>query len=144
MFNRTPPTFTLPVTRDGYWQTRHPDTPEYITGQLYFRMFNFTANSNEVDRWLHCRFYFDPKCWDVDKFGLIYLNQEFLDELQQRLENHGFQYAEGINYSEQGMQGGNYIDFDVKSDKELFLDLLATDMPVYSRWPETSKQKVAA
>lgn len=144
MNNNKPPTFTLPITEGGYWHARHPDTPKRLTGQLYFRLNTYTESSGKVDRWLSCRFYFDPRVWDVDKFGLIYTNPDFTDNLHKQLKHYGFQHPEGIDYSEQGMQGDCYIDFDVKDDKGLLLDLISTGTPVYSCWPEVNIQKAAA
>ena len=136
-----PLTLVLPVEDDGFWASGHEDSPSHLTGQLIFRMQHFEANSGEVDRWLSCRFYFDPKCWDVDRDGYIYTNRAFVEELHKRLEARGWQHPYGIDYSESGMQGRNYVDFDVSNNKELLLDLLQSGTPVYNRWPEHAKKE---
>jgi hypothetical protein len=67
--------------------------------------------------------YFDTTSWDVNKDGLIYTDKLFLAELKKVLTEQGFD-ASGISYSEQGMQGDNYVSLDVDQN---FLD---TFLPV--------------
>lgn len=62
--------------------------------------------------------YFDTKTWDVDKDGLIYTDAGFLKALKQNLETLSktdklpkVNWNE-INYTEQGMQGDNYISME--------------------------------
>lgn len=67
------------------------------------------------------RVYFDAETWDVSKHGLIYTDQQFLDELRDRLMfESGNDFSTGaindIHYSEQGMQGDNYVSFDIGAD----------------------------
>lgn len=61
------------------------------------------------------RVYFDTKSWDVEEHGLIYTDSMFLKELRALLETLGFakQEAKDVDYSEQGMQGDNYVSLDV-------------------------------
>ena len=58
------------------------------------------------------RVYFDTKTWDTRKHGLIYTDDLFEDELKDFLEALGFD-AGDVSYSEQGMQGDNYVSLDV-------------------------------
>lgn len=62
--------------------------------------------------------YFDTTSWNVKKDGLIYTDKLFLSQLKQVLTEQGFT-ASDISYSEQGMQGNEYVSLDV--DKN-FLD----------------------
>lgn len=55
--------------------------------------------------------YFD-KSWDVNKDGLIYTDSQFLEELQTFLDSMGL-VGSDADYSEQGMQGDNYVSLDV-------------------------------
>jgi hypothetical protein len=57
--------------------------------------------------------YFDTKFWDVSKDGLIYTDSNFIAELNAFLAAHGLPAA---SYSEQGMQGDNYVSLDVEAD----------------------------
>ena len=55
--------------------------------------------------------YFD-RHWDVSKDGVIYTDSLFLEQLQTKLAECGFD-ATDVSYSEQGMQGDNYVSCDV-------------------------------
>lgn len=67
--------------------------------------------------------YFLPEEWDTMKDGLIYTDKTFLKGVQDALRRKGFKHADGLSYSEQGMQGGvglkprrgNFVNFDVGS-----------------------------
>lgn len=62
------------------------------------------------------RVYFDTKSWDISNDGLIYTDQQFLQELRWLLDWLGFSRTKDVNYSEQGMQGDDYVSLDT-SDK---------------------------
>ena len=57
--------------------------------------------------------YFDTNTWNVNKHGLIYTDRQFKQELNAFLVAQGLCEAE---YSEQGMQGDNYVSLDVDED----------------------------
>ena len=58
------------------------------------------------------RVYFDTETWDVSKDGLIYTDRLFEKELQEFLTQHGL-VGKDVSYSEQGMQGDDYVSCDV-------------------------------
>jgi hypothetical protein len=58
------------------------------------------------------RVYFNTKYWDVRKDGLIYTDRLFEKELREFLNEHGL-VGKDVSYSEQGMQGDNYVSLDV-------------------------------
>jgi hypothetical protein len=64
------------------------------------------------------RVYFNTDTWDVNKLGLIYTDKQFMRELNEFLVAQGL--AE-VSYSEQGMQGDNYVSCDIVSAKFLQL-----------------------
>ena len=65
------------------------------------------------------RVYFDKRTWNVKQHGLIYTDRQFIKEFRLVLQKLGFSAEESkINYSEQGMQGDDYISLDVG---EMFL-----------------------
>jgi hypothetical protein len=59
--------------------------------------------------------YFNKKTWDVTKHGLIYTDRQFLRELQAFLDAQGLP-GDDVSYSEQGMQGDNYVSLDIGED----------------------------
>lgn len=50
--------------------------------------------------------------WDVDNDGLIYTDERFMGELQDMLTQMGLDGSD-VDYSEQGMQGDDYVSCDV-------------------------------
>lgn len=67
------------------------------------------------------RVVFDTQSWDVDQQGLIYTDPLFLKMLQNTLDALGL-FGADVEYSEQGMQGRNYVSLDVGKE---FLDSCA-------------------
>ena len=68
----------------------------------------------------HCEFgelrvYFDPKTWNVEEDGLIYTDPLFLGLLRESLNRLGLD-ADDVDYSEQGMQGDDFVSLDVGKD----------------------------
>lgn len=58
--------------------------------------------------------YFNDKHWDVNIDGLIYTDSGFYADLQAFIKLHGL--VVDLCYSEQGMQGDDYVSFDVGAD----------------------------
>lgn len=58
--------------------------------------------------------HFDTDTWDVEQHGLIYTDNLFERELKTLLKSMGLD-ASDIDYSEQGMQGDEYVSLDVGS-----------------------------
>ena len=59
--------------------------------------------------------YFDTRSWNVDTHGLIYTDRKWIDELRCWLRDvQGFSQkaVDDICYSEQGMQGDDYVSLD--------------------------------
>jgi hypothetical protein len=61
------------------------------------------------------RAYFDPAEWDVDNDGLIYTDRAWMQGFRECMQTLGFsdEAVKDINYSEQGMQGDNFVSMDV-------------------------------
>jgi len=58
--------------------------------------------------------YFNTEHWDVNVDGLIYTDKTFRQDLIQFCKEHGL--VVDLCYSEQGMQGDDYVSFDVGRD----------------------------
>lgn len=57
------------------------------------------------------RVYFDEASWNVYEEGLIYTDKLFLKELKQLLSTVDIDGSD-VTYSEQGMQGDDYVSLD--------------------------------
>lgn len=100
-----------PVTlhTDGntsYWSDRAADVSVTAFGLPYL--------SPERD-FGELRVYFDTDSWDVNQHGLIYTDKTFLKELSKLLTSMGLA-GRDVTYSEQGMQGDDYVSCDVGED----------------------------
>lgn len=62
--------------------------------------------------------YFYRSSWKTEKHGLIYTDGLWIKEFQKFLAKKGFskKACKDVNYSEQGMQGDNYVSLDIGSD----------------------------
>lgn len=64
---------------------------------------------NRYESSLHV--YFDTSSWNLRENDLIYTDKGFLEGLKAILTGLGFK-TDGLEYSEQGRQAPNYVDFD--------------------------------
>ena len=55
--------------------------------------------------------YFNTDHWDVNIDGLIYTDKQFMEDLKAFLTAHGL--STDVSYSEQGMQGDDYVSCDI-------------------------------
>ena len=88
---------------DGYWsnQARAVQCTKIAVPYV-----NDEADFGEL------RVYFDTDTWDIEEHGLIYTDRLFLKQLREKLSEIGFEGSD-VEYSEQGMQGDNYVSLDV-------------------------------
>jgi len=70
---------------------------------------------NDEGNFGELRVYFDRKSWEVRKEGLIYTDRQFLTELREHLNSSRLE-GNDVDYSEQGMQGDDYVSLDVGKD----------------------------
>jgi hypothetical protein len=94
---------TCNTAGDGYWSSKAKAVQ--IVG------LSLGYVNDELDFGELC-VYFNTKRWDVRKDGLIYTDSLFLEELQELLTSLGFDSSD-VDYSEQGMQGEDYVSLDV-------------------------------
>ncbi len=91
---------------DGYWS-------RVFNAQVLITDMTLGYISDELD-FGELRVHFD-KQWDVRKDGLIYTDSLFLEMLQNKLTECGFAGGD-VAYSEQGMQGDDYVSLDVGAE----------------------------
>jgi N-dimethylarginine dimethylaminohydrolase len=94
---------TCNTAGDGYWSNKQR--------AVEITRLRLGYVNDELDFGELC-VYFNTKTWDVNKDGLIYTDSLFLEELRELLADLGFD-ASDVEYSEQGMQGDNYVSLDV-------------------------------
>lgn len=94
---------TLNTNGNGYWSSAKQAVE--IT-RLQLAYINDELDFGEL------RVYFNKATWDVNKLGLIYTDKQFMRELKELLTQKGFDVKD-VSYSEQGMQGDNYVSCDV-------------------------------
>ena len=87
---------------DGYWS--RTAKPVQITDMRL-------AYVNDEKDFGELRVYFNTAFWDVNTDGLIYTDSNFIEELRDFLITH--ELSDDVDYSEQGMQGDDYVSLDV-------------------------------
>jgi hypothetical protein len=95
----------LSTDGQGYWSNKAKTV--IVTGLDL-------AYVNEEGDFGELRVYFDTDAWDVDTDGLIYTDKQFISDLKTLLPR--LDLSTDVSYSEQGMQGDNYVSLDVGSD----------------------------
>jgi hypothetical protein len=92
----------------------HTDGSGYWTEeQKAVRITNLTLGYiSEEKEFGELRVHFNTDDWRCDKNGLIYTDRQFMKELCVVLNELGL-VGEDVSYSEQGMQGDNYVSCDI-------------------------------
>jgi hypothetical protein len=97
--------FQVTLNTDGSGLWSDVVSPVFVT-KLDLPYISLDGNFGEL------RVFFDTAYWNTDTFGLIYTDEVFLKELKAALGAAGFS-ADDIDYSEQGMQGVDFVSLDV-------------------------------
>lgn len=92
---------TLHTDGTGFWS---------ITGVQAVRVTQLALNAYDTE-YGELRVHFNTDDWRVDKLGLIYTDKRFMQELEALLTSLGYA-GHDVSYSEQGMQGDNYVSCD--------------------------------
>lgn len=87
----------------GYWSD--------IIKEVFVTKMGITYLNDEND-FGELRVYFDTNSWNVNQDGLIYTDKLFLETLKAYMLDMGYDGSD-VSYSEQGMQGDNYVSLDV-------------------------------
>lgn len=96
---------------DGYWSAKKKNV--YIFDAM---LVTWTPLSEGCPTHGELRVFFNED-WNVYQDGYIYTDSRFLKELKEDFINLGFSQkaVEDIDYSEQGMQGNNFVSLDAGS-----------------------------
>ena len=94
---------TCNTAGDGYWSNK--------AKAVTITALQLAYTNDELD-FGELRVRFNTATWNTAKDGLIYTDSLFLEELCELLTSLGFD-ASDVHYSEQGMQGDNYVSLDV-------------------------------
>lgn len=95
----------LGTSGDGYWSDVVKEVP--VTGLELVQY-------EEDQEYGELRVYFDTQIWDVNSDGLIYTDSKFAQGLKDLLAS--MKLGTDVGYSEQGMQGDNYVSLDAGSE----------------------------
>ena len=88
---------------DGYWSD--------VAKEVDIEDMRIAYVSDEGD-FGELRVYFDTSDWKVERDGLIYTDKLFLQQLRSFLNSYGLE-GDDVDYSEQGMQGDDFVSLDV-------------------------------
>lgn len=94
---------TLHTSGTGYWSSH--TAPVRVT-DLQVHILDATCGELRV--------HFNTDDWRVDQHGLIYTDPKFIRELREYLAQEHYDISD-VHYSEQGMQGDNYVSLDCGS-----------------------------
>ena len=100
--------FRTQTAGDGYWS----GTQKFVT----INRVRLAYIDEDDGNFGELRAYFDPAEWNIDDLGLIYTDSGWKQSFLTCMENVlGFSPDAilDISYSEQGMQGDNYVSMDV-------------------------------
>ena len=100
---------TLNTNGQGYWSN--------VAKAVRIVDMRVTYINDEKD-FGELRVYFNTQDWDVNVDGLIYTDKQFRNELQAFLDAQNLP-GKDVCYSEQGMQGDDYVSLDIVTAKFL-------------------------
>lgn len=98
-------TVVFTTSGDGYWSEAVKNV------RITDMQLGYVADDKEFGE---LRVYFNTDDWNVNEDGLIYTDSGFYTDLQQFVKEHGL--VVDLSYSEQGMQGDNYVSLDVGAE----------------------------
>lgn len=103
----------LSTSGKGLWGARKQD----------IKITKIEARMYEGEDFGELRVYFSTKTWNTETDGLIYTDPLFLRQLHSFLRTLGLPATDrSVDYSEQGMQGDDYVSLDFN---HLFLNKMA-------------------
>lgn len=102
--------FTLETDGSGLWS--HKQKKVKIVDVAQRREY-----TNEL------QLYFSKKSWNIKEDGLIYTDEKFIKQFRKYLVSKGMpkKIANDIDYTEQGMQGDDYVSLEYGDDTGEYL-----------------------
>ena len=97
---------------DGYWSNEKRDVQVDALAIGFRNLMDYDENPKKWYEYGELRVFFTKQSWDTKEHGLIYTDSLFQRELRKWLTSLGLA-GKDVDYSEQGMQGDNYVSFDV-------------------------------
>lgn len=92
----------------GYWNRKEK--------QINHKKIELVIFDTKCNPSFQLNVYFTKKDWNVNNYGLIYTDELWLENLHKELTKLGFKNSKSATYSEQGMQGDNYVNLDVTKE----------------------------
>lgn len=106
--------------KDVNWQTHTDGSSLWASGIVKtVRITRVVLDwDNDEGSWGELRAYFESQDWDSASLGLIYTDRNWIQEFRALMKTQGFSpvAVEDINYSEQGMQGLDFVSMDVSEN----------------------------
>jgi hypothetical protein len=93
----------------GLWSDRKQRAVEIVDMQL--GRATLWEDDTEKDMFGELRVQFNENTWNTRVDGLIYTDRGWITDLRKFLNSHGLPGAD-VSYSEQGMQGDDYVSLD--------------------------------
>lgn len=100
---------TIKTKGDGYWS-------DVVKDVNVLRIdLNYIHHDDDGTPYGELRVFFDLESWNPNVDGLIYTDSLFIDTLGHELNGIGLA-GHDVSYSEQGMQGSDFVSLDVADD----------------------------
>ena len=100
--------FVCNTDGNGLWSREKKEVKIYKINILFYHSDSRTGYTGELAA------YFNKRSWQLSKHGLIYTDKLWLREFRNNLKTLGFsdKAVKSVEFSEQGMQGDNYVSLD--------------------------------
>ena len=95
---------------DGLWSDAVPRDV-----RIHMLNVNTWEDNLETSDFAELRAYFNTRDWGIRSLGLLYTDEGWMKTFKENLRKMGFSEAaiKDVDYSEQGMQGDDFVSMDV-------------------------------
>lgn len=106
--------FCCSTNGNGHWSRFSKD----ILHKKISLVVTFHDPELKIPSMTELRVYFSKEDWDTEEHGLIYTDRQWIINLKSNFVKLGFSKSslKKLVYSEQGMQGDDYVSMDVNDD----------------------------